>query len=72
MLADKRKVVWGDQEFRTPAIIPSFSSKGFPDVKKIIEVSAEYLSGEVLVSAYDVRTPRYHSKRNDFCGSLVC
>ena len=34
---------------------PSFSSKGFPDVKTIIDVSGEYLSGEVLVSAYDIK-----------------
>jgi len=54
VLAARREIVWEDQTFRTPATIPSFSSKGFPDVKKIIDVSREYLSGEVLISAYDI------------------
>ena len=34
--------------------MPSFSSKGFPEVCKIIEYSAELIDGPALVSAYDL------------------
>jgi len=40
--------------FETPLLLPSFSSKGFPDLKKIVRVVEEYISGPVLISAYDV------------------
>jgi hypothetical protein len=39
---------------RTPLLVPSFSSKGFPDVHKIIEYSSEVIDGPTLVSAYDL------------------
>jgi hypothetical protein len=45
----------------TPLLIPSFSSKGFgfganrrPEVGELFNVSAEYLTDSVLVSAYDL------------------
>jgi len=34
--------------------MPSFSSKGFPDVAKIIEYSSEIIEGPMLISAYDL------------------
>ncbi len=40
--------------FETPLLLPSFSSKGFPDLKKMIRVLEEYIAGPVLISAYDV------------------
>ena len=40
--------------FETPLLLPSFSSKGFPDLRKIIKILEEYISGPVLISAYDV------------------
>ena len=39
---------------RTPLLVPSFSSKGFPDVDKIIRTTSEVLDGPALVSAYDL------------------
>lgn len=40
--------------FETPLLLPSFSSKGFPDLRKIIKILEEHISGPVLISAYDV------------------
>lgn len=40
--------------FETPLLLPSFSSKGFPDLQKIIKILEEHISGPVLISAYDV------------------
>jgi hypothetical protein len=40
--------------FDTPLLIPSFSSKGFPEMKKIIRMMAEFITGSCLVSAYDI------------------
>jgi hypothetical protein len=34
--------------------VPSFSSKGFPDVQKIVEYSSELIDGVTLISAYDL------------------
>ena len=39
---------------RTPALVPSFSSKGFPEVAKIIETLAETITESTLISAYDI------------------
>jgi hypothetical protein len=55
MLTERRSIqVQGNEISRTPLIVPSFSSKGFPDVAKIIEFSREFLVGPLLVSAYDL------------------
>ncbi|MDV7341800.1 hypothetical protein RYZ26_19525 [Terasakiella sp. A23] len=54
MLAQRRKVVIGDEEFRTPMLVPSFSSKGFPEVRKTIQTMSEHITDEVLVSSYDL------------------
>lgn len=42
------------QQIRTPILVPSFSSKGFPDVGKIIELTQPFLDSQILVSAYDL------------------
>jgi hypothetical protein len=39
---------------RTPLLVPSFSSKGFPEVAEIVEYSSELVEGPVLISAYDL------------------
>ena len=55
MLAKRRVLKLDGQEVeRTPLLVPSFSSKGFPKVKKIIEYSSELIAGVTLVSAYDL------------------
>ena len=55
MLAKKRSLRLNGKEIeRTPLLIPSFSSKGFPEVGKIVEYSAQLIEGPALVSAYDL------------------
>lgn len=55
MLAKRRTLTMNGVEIeRTPLLVPSFSSKGFPDVQKIIEYSSEVIDGPTLVSAYDL------------------
>jgi hypothetical protein len=54
-LAAKRSISLNGQEIdRTPLLVPSFSSKGFPDVSKIVSANSELISGPILVSAYDL------------------
>lgn len=55
MLAKRRSLKLNGVEVeRTPLLVPSFSSKGFPDVHKIIESCSELIEGVTLVSAYDL------------------
>ncbi|OKO69270.1 hypothetical protein AC629_41440, partial [Bradyrhizobium sp. NAS80.1] len=55
MLAKRRLIRLGNgTELKIPILLPSFSSKGFPKVQKILKASEEYISDEVLVSAYDI------------------
>jgi len=55
MLAKKRGIYrGGDVVIRTPLLLPSFSSKGFPEVQNILATTSEAIDGEILVSAYDV------------------
>jgi hypothetical protein len=55
MLAKRRAIKLGNEEIeRTPLLVPSFSSKGFPNVDKIIRYSSELIDGVTLVSAYDL------------------
>jgi hypothetical protein len=44
----------GKEVIRTPLLLPSFSSKGFPEVQEIIETTSEVIDGPCLVSAYDL------------------
>lgn len=54
LLARERIVTHnGSELFRTPLLVPSFSSKGFPEMKKILTLMREFITGAVLVSAYD-------------------
>lgn len=43
-----------DADLRTPMLLPSFSSKGFPNVQKMFRALEETISDEILVSAYDL------------------
>lgn len=55
MLADRRSIcLEGTEVSRTPLVVPSFSSKGFPQVAKIIDTLREVITGCVLISAYDL------------------
>jgi hypothetical protein len=55
MLANSRVInINGKQVGRTPALVPSFSSKGFEAVKGIIEVMSQTITDSALISAYDL------------------
>ena len=55
MLAKRRSLMHNGQEIdRTPLLIPSFSSKGFPEIDKIVKYSSELIEGAALISAYDL------------------
>jgi hypothetical protein len=55
VLARRRALRLNGKEIeRTPLLVPSFSSKGFPEIRKIIEYSSEIIEGPMLVSAYDL------------------
>lgn len=55
MLAGSRDVrVNGKKVAETPLLVPSFSSKGFPDVSEIVRITSEYITDYALISAYDI------------------
>lgn len=54
LLAAKRSFDIGEGTYETPMVVPSFSSRGFPDVKKIIAGAQEYVTEQTLISAYDL------------------
>lgn len=61
MLAKRRSLsLNGVLVERTPLLVPAFSSKGFPEIAKILEYSSELITGPILVSAYDL----YHKHIN--------
>lgn len=61
MLAKRRGIFEGSKAIiRTPLLLPSFSSKGFPAVQNILSTTQEVIDGEILVSAYDI----YHQHLN--------
>jgi hypothetical protein len=65
VLAKRRALTLGGHEIeRTPLLIPSFSSKGFPNVDKIVEYSSELIDGATLVSAYDLHYGAIHPPFN--------
>ncbi|MBZ5671220.1 MAG: hypothetical protein LAO04_16005 [Acidobacteriia bacterium] len=55
MFARRTKIVLGAQTVaETPLLLPSFSSKGFPQVRQIMSLMAEFITGPILISSYDV------------------
>ena len=55
MLAKRRALTLGNTELqRTPVLLPSFSSKGFPDIAKIVQTTEEVIDAPILISAYDL------------------
>src|SRR5262245_56276145 len=55
MLAKRRGFYRDGKELiRTPLLLPSFSSKGFPHVQNILQATQEVIDGEILISAYDL------------------
>lgn len=67
MLAREGSVVHkGGVLFQTPLLVPSFSSKGFPEMKKIMRVMQEFITDAVLVSAYDIHYKHLMAKALTF------
>lgn len=59
MFARRSKIHMGGQVVaETPLLLPSFSSKSFPQVSKIMKLMGEFITGPILVSAYDI----YHKE----------
>ncbi len=55
MLSKHREIrIQGVKVADTPTLIPSFSSKGFPDVDKIVKVLAPTITDSALLSAFDI------------------
>jgi hypothetical protein len=55
VLAKRRAITIGGAEVdRTPLLVPSFSSKGFPEVGQILKTAEELIEGPMLISAYDI------------------
>jgi hypothetical protein len=55
LLAERRAITLNGREvLKTPLLVPSFSSKGFPEVETILQFSEEFLTETLLVSAYDI------------------
>jgi len=55
MLAKRRVIRFNNTEIeRTPLLVPSYSSKGFPQVSNIIAATEEVVEGVMLISAYDL------------------
>jgi len=55
MLAARRRIARNGKKFiNSPLLVPSFSSKGFDQVKKIITTAEECITDCALVSAYDI------------------
>jgi hypothetical protein len=55
MLSAHREVkVAGRKVAETPMLVPSFSSKGFPDVDNIVKVLAPSITDSALFSAFDI------------------
>lgn len=46
----------------TPVLLPSFSSKGFPELRQIIRSLEEHVTGPVLISAYDFKYEKIQKK----------
>lgn len=55
MFARRSKITLGAQTVaETPLLLPSFSSKGFPEVRQIMGLMAEFITSPILISSYDI------------------
>ncbi len=63
MLAKKRFLNQKEEELEeTPLLIPAFSSKAFPEIKKIFKTMEEFIDGPILISAYDIHHIKLYKK----------
>ncbi len=55
MFVRRSKIVFGTQPVaETPLLLPAFSSKGFPQIRQIMKLMAEFITSPILISSYDV------------------
>jgi hypothetical protein len=55
VFARRSKIILGTHAIaETPLLLPSFSSKGFPQVRQVMDLMAEFITSPILISAYDV------------------
>lgn len=54
MFARRLEIPHRDKEYRTPMLVPSFSSKGFQDIDPIMAFMEEIITDQILISAYDL------------------
>lgn len=72
MLARSREMFLpGGVALKTPLLCPAFSSKGFPELPKIIDFMREFIVGGVLISAYDVHYKKVSSGKIRFPELLI-
>lgn len=53
-LAGRRRIGPTELDVHTPMLVPSYSSKGFPHVQSVVEVTSDVVDGPALFSAYDI------------------
>jgi hypothetical protein len=67
MLAREGKILHeGKILSNTPLLVPSFSSKGFPDLRSTIKYMSEFIDGSTLVSAYDAHYKKFAANQLRF------
>lgn len=55
VFARRSKIILGTHAVaETPLLLPSFSSKGFLQVRQVMDLMAEFITSPILISAYDV------------------
>ena len=55
MYARRTKLFLGTQPIaETPLLLPSFSSKGFPQIAEIMDFISAFITSPILISAYDL------------------
>ena len=70
MLAARRPIFFKETKVAdAPLIVPSFSSKGFTNIKAIMKSMSEYITESSLVSLYDIHYGHIN-RRNNFADVL--
>jgi len=72
MLARRSKIYHqGQFVAETPLLLPSFSSKGFPEESKILKFMSGFITSGILVSAYDLIYKKITQQRCSFAPFVV-
>jgi hypothetical protein len=58
-------------ELHTPRVVPSFSSKGFSELKKYVEHAKPIISNEILVSAFDLELKAITAKDASYAEFII-